>query len=513
MLESTSEELSDISILFEQFSGCVMAQAIRNRAWSSRLVPTFAYWSRSSGRRGGGEGRWGGGEAMGGGGDFNSRARSWPTGPRMPYPSFSTARATSSSRFCTGPADGTAWFAFAESLSRAALNNTSNSSSHRRIIAVSTSDTAGGALLVFMSSGSEGSPSRARATFSLLDLSGIVLMSLRFVGGVSIVPALSLPIEACGSGPRKRPVVMLPKLRCGPSVNNWSTAWRRGGHGRKRSLCWCLVTCAFVKKQQHGVGWTVLVVGVAIVEGVFSVLLRLGARRNPFTITEPVWSKHSKPCVLFPRRTTHPVAHVHATVFVLPFLLRWARHLVGSKSLATRRRGVPTHDHLGVPLALQIVGLQVSSCVVLGNADEHLRALIEIIEVILRALDHLSGHLVKGKKLFPVGSDGHPQLRGRLDVLSPPQASSRLFVRRLSATRPTRCWTPLAPVWYGEVPQRTSNTVGHCEHGVGFIGELWHLGRWVLCSEEVFEADSSVLDDSLCPNAHLVLVDSRLKRN
>ena len=92
------------------------------------------------------------------------------------------------------------------------------------------------------------------------------------------------------------------------------------------------------------------------------------------SITEQVWSKHSKSCVLFHRRTTHPVVHVHAIVFVLPFLLRWARHLVESKSLITRRRGDLTHDHLGVPLSLQIVGLQVSSCVALDNADEHLRA-------------------------------------------------------------------------------------------------------------------------------------------
>ena len=92
------------------------------------------------------------------------------------------------------------------------------------------------------------------------------------------------------------------------------------------------------------------------------------------SITEQVWSKHSKPCVLFHRRTTHLVAHVHATIFVLSFLLRWARHLVVSKSFITRWRGDVTYDHLGVPLALQIVGLQVSSCVALGNADEHLRA-------------------------------------------------------------------------------------------------------------------------------------------
>ena len=81
-----------------------------------------------------------------------------------------------------------------KNLSWAALNNTSNSSSHRRTIAASTSDAAGG-----VSFGSEGSTSRAHATFSPLDLSGIVLMSFRFVRGVSIVPARS-----SGAGLRKR---------------------------------------------------------------------------------------------------------------------------------------------------------------------------------------------------------------------------------------------------------------------------------------------------------------------
>ena len=150
MLESTSEKHSDFSFLFVQFSSCVLAQAIGNRAWSCRLVPTFAYCSRSSGCR------------------LQLSSPQLADWAAHVEPLILDREPSRLRGFCAGPADGTGRLALQESLSWAALNNTSNSSSHRRTIAASTSDAAGGALLVFISFGSESSRSRARATFSSL---------------------------------------------------------------------------------------------------------------------------------------------------------------------------------------------------------------------------------------------------------------------------------------------------------------------------------------------------------
>ena len=117
-------------------------------------------------------------------------------------------------------------------------------------------------------------------------------MSFRFVGGVSIVPARS-----SDAGLRKRS----QKTSSGDAaifrkvvLNNLQTiddllldeSWLR-----KKAISLLVPRCKCLReKQQHGVGWAVLVVCVAFVEGVFSVLRMPRALRNSLVNrgTEPV---------------------------------------------------------------------------------------------------------------------------------------------------------------------------------------------------------------------------------